>query len=87
MSVFEERAELLDDFEFKYGAVRGRLAAAVDILSDAQITIGTHAAYCKRPSDPRHPTRDIEEVMRHLGHVKELLSDVKKALEESRKPH
>ena len=80
MSVFEERAELLDDLEFKYGRTLGRMAAAVDILSDAQIAIGTHAAYCKRPSNPTLPTRDIEDVLLLLSQVKELLQDVRGTL-------
>jgi len=80
MSVFEERADLLDDMQFKYGPTLGRVAAAVDILSDAQIAIGTHAAYCKRPSNPTLPTRDIEDVLLLLSHVKELLQDLRAQL-------
>jgi hypothetical protein len=80
MSVFEERAPLLDDMQFKYGPTIGRIAAAVDILSDAQIAVGTHAAYCKRPSNPTLPTRDIEDVMLLLSHVKELLQDLRSQL-------
>ena len=76
MSVFEARQALIDELEFKHGRTRGRLAAAMDILSDAQITIGTHAAYCKQPRDPSRPTRDIEEALRHLEHVKELIADL-----------
>ena len=83
MSVFEDRRELLENLEFKHGLVRGRLAASMDILSDAQVTIGTHAAYCKQPRDPSRPTRDIEEALRLLDHVKELLADVLRTLNKS----
>lgn len=76
MSVFDERHELLDHLEFKHGVLRGRLTAALDVLSDAQITIGTHAAYCQRPSNPARPTADVEEAMKLIGQVKELLVDV-----------
>jgi len=76
MSVFSDRHDLLENLEFKHGPRRGRLVAAMDILSDAQITIGTHAAYCKQPRDPTRPTRDVEEVLRHIEHAKELLADV-----------
>ncbi len=75
MSVFDDRKPLLEHMEFKHGVRRGRLAAAMDILSDAQVTIGTHAAFCKRPSDRTRPTRDIEDAMRMLDHVKELIAD------------
>lgn len=80
MSVFKERADLLDDMQFKFGPTLGRVAAAVDILSDAQIAVGTHAAYCKRPSNPTLPTRDIEDVLLLLSHVKELLLDLRTQL-------
>lgn len=80
MSVFEDRRDLLENLEFKHGPLRGRLAASMDILSDAQVTIGAHAAYCKRPRDPSRPTRDIEEALKLLDHVKELLADVLQSL-------
>ena len=77
MSVFDERAELVEDMEFKYGRPLGRVAAVMDLLSDIQIAVGTHAAYCKRPSNPTLPTRDIEDVLRMVGHVKELMVDLR----------
>lgn len=76
MSVFIERRALLEDLEFKYGRVKGRLVGAMDILSDAQITIGTHAAYCKQPRDPGRPTRDIEDALRLIDQAKELVADL-----------
>ena len=76
MSVFDERRDLLEHLEFKHGPLRGRLAASMDILSDAQVTIGTHAAYCKQPRDPSRPTKDIEDALKQLDQVKELLADV-----------
>jgi hypothetical protein len=84
MSVFQKRADLIEHFEFKHGKVLGRVAAAIDILSDAQITIGTHAAYCKQPRNPERPTRDIEEALEHLSHIKELLSDLRQSLTSDR---
>lgn len=76
MSVFDERRASLDDLEFKHGRLKGRLVGAMDVLSDAQITIGTHAAYCKQPRDPNRPTRDIEDAMRLIDHAKELVADL-----------
>lgn len=82
MSVFDERAELIDHMEFKFGKPLGRVAAAMDLLSDIQIAVGTHAAYCKRPSNPTRPTRDIEDVLRMIGHVKELMVDLRSELQQ-----
>lgn len=76
MSVFDERRASLDDLEFKHGRLKGRLVGAMDVLSDAQITIGTHAAYCKQPRDPNRPTRDIEDALRLIDHAKELVADL-----------
>lgn len=77
MSVFEDRAELIDELVFKHGKPLGRIAAAMDLLSDIQIAVGTHAAYCKRPSNPTLPTRDIEDVLRMIEYVKELMVDLR----------
>ena len=79
MSVFERRHDWLDNLEFKLGLVRGRLAALLDILSDAQITVGTHGAYCHSPQDSRKPTADIQQVMRYLDDAKELTRSLMKA--------
>lgn len=76
MSVFDARREQLDDLEFKHGRIKGRLVAVMDALTDAQVTIAAHAAYCKRPRDPARPTRDIEQAVRHLDHAKELVADL-----------
>ncbi len=86
MSKSDERAERLEHFEFKFGPLRGRVAAAIDLLSDAQIAVGTHAAYCKQPRDPDRPTRDIEEVLERLAAVKDLLLDVQRRLQQPRTP-
>jgi len=85
VSVFKKRAELLEHYDFKLGPLRGRVAAAMDILTDAQIGIGTHAAYCKRPANPAEPTRDIQEILEQVEQVKELLIDLRRRLTESPK--
>ncbi len=73
MSVFRERAALLDELEFKYGIERGRLAAALDLLSDLAIVLGTHVAYCRQSEQTTRPTRDMQSAMQHVEHVKELV--------------
>ncbi|RIK68863.1 MAG: hypothetical protein DCC65_01660 [Planctomycetota bacterium] len=66
----------LEDLEFKHGRTKGRLVGAMDILSDVQITIGTHAAYCKQPRNPDRPTRDIEEAIRLIDRAKQLVAEL-----------
>lgn len=76
MTVFQERAELLEQLEFKLGRQRGRLAATMDILSDAAVLIGTHAAYCRTARQSPRPPRDIADALRHVEHARELLASL-----------
>ena len=70
------REQWLDDLEFKHGRDKGRLVAAMDLLSDAQIKVGTHSAYCKSPAPPGRPSADIEEVLSDIARAKDLLATV-----------
>ncbi len=72
MSVFSERAALLEHLEFKFGPVRGRLAALLDILSDVEVGVGAHTAYCQAAKNAARPPRDLRDALRQLGHAKEL---------------
>jgi hypothetical protein len=76
MTVFQERADLLEPLEFKLGRERGRLAAAMDILSDVAVIIGTHAAYCRTGRGSPEPPRDIADALRHVEHARELLASL-----------
>ncbi len=80
------RRDRLEDLEFKYGRTKGRLVGAMDILSDAQITVGTHAAYCKQPRNPNRPTRDIEEALRLIDQAKELVAELITDFDRTRQP-
>ncbi len=76
MTVFQERAELLERFEFKHGRQRGRLAATMDILSDLAVLLGTHAAYCRLARRSPQTPRDIADALRHVEHARELLASL-----------
>jgi hypothetical protein len=76
MSVFQKRADLLDDLEFKLGRERGRLAASMDILTDLAALLGTHVAYCRAEKTATRPMGDMLQAMEHVGHVKELISSI-----------
>jgi len=79
MSVFSQRAELLDQLEFKLGRSRGRLAAVMDILSDAEILLGSHTAYCQAARGSTRPPADLDDARRQLSHAKELVSSLLEA--------
>ncbi len=74
MSVFRERAELIDHLVFKLGTQRGRLAACMDILTDLTVVLGTHTAYCQKGKSDARPAADIRVALQQVAHVKELIA-------------
>ncbi len=74
VSVFRDRAEWIEELEFKLGPQRGRLAATMDLLTDAVIVLGTHEAYCRAARGSTRPAPDLREALRHLEHAKELIA-------------
>ncbi len=45
MSVYNERRDELERFEFQMGLERGRLAVTLDMLTDALVLVGQHDVY------------------------------------------
>lgn len=84
MSVFDERREELERFEFMMGAERGRLAVAMDVLTDALVLVGQHGVYCQSQRFPGRPAMDVELVLHNLKHAKELVSSVMQQLAEGK---
>jgi hypothetical protein len=82
MSVFDDKHEELEKHEFMMGRARGRLAVALDILTDALVLAGQHGVYCRSNRNPSKPATDLQEVLKNLNDAKELVSSV---MEEIRK--
>jgi hypothetical protein len=82
MSVFDDRKEELEKHEFMMGTARGRLAVAMDLLTDALILVGQHGVYCTSNRNPGKPALDIQSVLSSINGSKELISS---AMEELRK--
>ena len=76
MSVFDERREELDRYEFMMGPARGRLAVTMDLVTDAMALVGQHGVYCQSQRQPNKPVMDIQLVMRQLDGAKELIRSV-----------
>jgi hypothetical protein len=82
MSVFDDKHEELEKHEFMMGRARGRLAVALDILTDALVLAGQHGVYCRSNRNPSKPATDLQEILKNLNDAKELVSSV---MEEIRK--
>jgi len=82
MSVFDDQKEELEKYEFMMGTARGRLAVAMDLLTDALILVGQHGVYCTSNRNPSKPALDLKSVLSSIEGSKEL---IRSAMEELRK--
>jgi len=85
-SVYQERAEELERFEFQYGVERGRLAMAQDLLTDALSLVGQHGVYCQSVRQAGKPAMDIQIIVKLLNDTKELVTDVMAEIRKKQNP-
>ena len=76
MTAFEKHKEKLADLEFMMGKHRGRLAMAMDLLTDAIVLSGQHGIYCKASGKTDQPNRDLRELAETLNQTKQLIQNV-----------
>jgi hypothetical protein len=76
VSVFYDRKDELEKYEFMMGEARGRLAVTLDVLTDALILVGQHGVYCTSTRNPAVPALDLQAVLANLTGAKELVSSV-----------
>ena len=76
MSVYEDRRDELEQHEFMMGLERGRLAVALDVLTDALVLVGQHGVYCQSARQPGRPAMDIQIITKSLDQAKELVAGV-----------
>jgi len=76
MDVFDKHRQALEVHETMMGQGRGRLAVALDLLTDALAMIGQHGVYCQNARTPGRPTLDIALVLEQIGDAKELMQTV-----------
>lgn len=76
MSVFDKHHDELERHELMMGAARGRLAVALDLLTDALAMVGQHGVYCQSSRRPGQPTMDIAIVLEQIGDAKALMQSV-----------
>lgn len=83
MSVFDERKQEIEHYEFRMGAARGRLAVSLDLLTDALALVGQHGVYCQSARQPGKPAMDIQAVMKGVTDAKALIQSVMQELEKA----
>ena len=85
MSVFDKHHDTLERHEAMMGPARGRLAVALDLVTDSMALVGQHAVYCRSERMPGQPKMDIALVLEQLDDAKQLLQSAMSELAD-RKP-
>ncbi len=80
MSVFYDRRQELEKYEFMMGEARGRLAVTLDALTDALILVGQHGVYCSSARNPSVPALDLQAILANIHGAKELVASVMEKL-------
>ena len=78
--MLEHYREAKERYEFQMGPVRGGLATALDMLTDALALVGQHGVYCRSQGQPQFPAMDIRLVMQQLEDSKGLIIAAMEAL-------
>lgn len=84
MSVFDEQKAELERYEFMMGKERGRLAVALDLLTDSLIMVGQHGVYCASTRNPSKPALDLQAVLSGVEGAKALIQSVMEELRAQR---
>jgi hypothetical protein len=80
MSVFDEKRVELEQHEMMMGVERGRLAVALDLLTDSLILVGQHGVYCASSRNPAKPALDLQAILEGMEGAKALIQSVMEEL-------
>ena len=84
MDIFDEKRAELERYEFMMGVERGRLAVALDLMTDALILVGQHGVYCASTRNPSKPALDLQAVLGGIEGAKALVQSVMEELRRQR---
>jgi hypothetical protein len=84
MSVFDDKRTELEKHEFMMGLERGRLAVALDLLTDSLIMVGQHGVYCASARNPSKPALDLQAVLSGMEDAKALIQSVMEELRQKK---
>jgi hypothetical protein len=82
-SVFDRHRETLERHETMMGPARGRLAVAMDLLTDSMALVGQHGVYCRSERIVGQPKMDIVLVLEQLNDAKQLVQSAMETLTRS----
>ena len=80
MNVFDKHRDALEQHETMMGRPRGRLAVALDLLTDSLALVGQHGVYCRSERFPGQPKMDIAMILEQLTDAKELIQSTMEQL-------
>ncbi|PYP85391.1 MAG: hypothetical protein DMG65_20930 [Candidatus Angelobacter sp. Gp1-AA117] len=83
MGLLDDKRDDLEKYEFMMGVPRGRLAVALDLLTDALILVGQHGVYCQSNRQPGKPAMDLQIILDAINSSKELISSAMEELKKS----
>lgn len=86
MNVFDEKRAEIEKHEFMMGPERGRLAVALDLLTDSLILVGQHGVYCASSRNPNKPALDLQAVLSGVEGAKALIQSVMEKLKKGGEP-
>jgi hypothetical protein len=80
MSVFDKYHDTLEQHETMMGSSRGRLAVALDLITDSLALVGQHGVYCRSERSAGKPRMDIVLILEQLDDAKELMQSAMEEL-------
>jgi hypothetical protein len=83
MSVFDKHHDTLEHHETMMGPARGRLAVALDLLTDSLALVGQHGVYCRSERFIGQPKMDIALVLEQLSDAKQLVQSAMAEIKQS----
>jgi hypothetical protein len=84
MSVFDKHHDTLERHETMMGPARGRVAVALDLVTDSMALVGQHAVYCRSERFPGQPKMDVALVLEQLEDAKQLLQSAMEQIKNRR---
>ncbi|MGB7220436.1 MAG: hypothetical protein WBD07_16680 [Vicinamibacterales bacterium] len=80
MSVFDKYHDSLEHHETMMGSSRGRLAVALDLITDSLALVGQHGVYCRSERFGGGPRMDVALILEQLVDAKALMQSAMEEL-------